>query len=173
MAATDSGPLVFRASDADRDDAVQALRDGAADGRLSHDTFLRRVTLALRARRVDELSGLVGDLPSPPRKSAGPGREVLLRAVGWCSAFTTELQAAWQRPRLPHLVLPRGDQLVLTVGRSPDCDLAIRDQTVSWRHAELRQNGGAWFLVDLGSTNGTRVNGWRAGGGCPCGPVTA
>jgi pSer/pThr/pTyr-binding forkhead associated (FHA) protein len=54
---------------------------------------------------------------------------------------------------------------VFTIGRSPDSDLPLGDITVSWRHAELRRSGGAWVLTDLGSTNGTRVNGWRADSG--------
>ena len=41
----------------------------------------------------------------------------------------------------------------------------LRDMTVSWRHAELRPSAGHWVLVDLGSKNGTHVNGWRAGAG--------
>ena len=36
---------------------------------------------------------------------------------------------------------------------------------MSWHHAELRYSGETWVLVDLGSTNGTRVNGWRADSG--------
>lgn len=164
MAATDSVPPAFRASDADREDVIRALRDGAADGRLTHDTFLHRVSLALRARRVRELSDLLGDLPAPPAQPAGRSRELVLRAVGWWSAFTTELQAAWQRPRLATLVLPRGNQALLRIGRSPDCDLSLPDLTVSWQHAELRRTGSGWIIADAGSKNGTRVNGWRADG---------
>lgn len=165
MAATDSVPPVVRASDADRDNVIRALRDGAADGRLSHDTFLHRISLALRARRVEELSGLVGDLPPVSRQPAVRGPELVLRAVGWWSAFTTELQAAWQRPRLATLALPRGERALLRIGRSPDCDLTLPDPTVSWLHAELRRTRSGWMLADAGSKNGTRVNGWRAGSG--------
>jgi hypothetical protein len=165
MAATDSVPSALRASDADRENVIRALRDGAAEGRLTHDTFLHRVSLALRARRVGELSDLLGDLPHPPRQTAVRGRELVLRAVGWWSGLTTELQAAWQRPRLATLVLPRGDQTLLRIGRSPDCDLTLPDLTVSWLHAELRRRGSEWMLTDAGSKNGTRVNGWRVSTG--------
>jgi len=165
MAAANSGPLVLRASDADRENVIEALRNGAAEGRLSHDTFLHRVSIALRARRVQELTDLLGDLPAPPRQAPVRGREFVLRAVGWWSAFTTDLQAAWQRPRQARLMLPRGDQTVLRIGRSPDCDLTLPDPTVSWLHAELRRTGDGWEVGDAGSKNGTRVNGWRVGSG--------
>jgi hypothetical protein len=53
------------------------------------------------------------------------------------------------------LVPPRG----ATIGRSRDCDVVLEDSGVSRRHAELRPEGGAWTIEDLGSTNGVRVNG--------------
>jgi pSer/pThr/pTyr-binding forkhead associated (FHA) protein len=59
---------------------------------------------------------------------------------------------------------------VFVIGRSPQSDLELRDMSVSWRHAELRRSAGEWALVDLGSTNGTRVNGWQAGPGFPVRP---
>src|SRR5215471_3808198 len=68
-------------------------------------------------------------------------------------------------PAMRELALPRGPRTVFTIGRSPDCDLPLGDPTVSWLHAELRRTGDDWVLVDLGSLNGTRVNGWRADSG--------
>jgi hypothetical protein len=165
MAASDSGPRVLRASDADRENAIHVLQDGAAEGRLSHDTFLHRITIALRARRAEELSGLLGDLPAAGREPAARGLALLTRAVTWWSDVTGELKNARRAPRVARLVLPRGDQAVLTIGRSPDCDLTLADITVSWRHAELRCVSEGWVLADLSSTNGTRVNGWRVGKG--------
>lgn len=47
----------------------------------------------------------------------------------------------------------------LRIGRSPDNDLILRDPATSGHHARLEKRGEAWFLVDLGSTNGTLVNG--------------
>jgi hypothetical protein len=53
----------------------------------------------------------------------------------------------------------------ILIGRSPECDLRIDDPGVSRRHAELRvtysHEGMHIEVVDLGSTNGTRVNGQR------------
>jgi hypothetical protein len=47
----------------------------------------------------------------------------------------------------------------VTIGRMPDCTVPLADPNVSRRHAEIRRDGDRVFLVDLGSTNGTRVNG--------------
>ena len=48
-----------------------------------------------------------------------------------------------------------------TIGRSKDCDIRLTDPNVSRRHAELRQEGTAYWILDLGSTNGVTVNGRR------------
>lgn len=49
----------------------------------------------------------------------------------------------------------------LSIGRGEECDLAIRDVSVSRHHASLRVEGSSVTLLDNGSTNGTRVNGER------------
>jgi hypothetical protein len=49
----------------------------------------------------------------------------------------------------------------VVIGRSKDCDIQIADPNASRRHAELRQEGSAYWLIDLDSTNGTAVNGHR------------
>jgi hypothetical protein len=62
------------------------------------------------------------------------------------------------------LVLPAGDRVVLgsavvTIGRSKQSDVVLDDASVSRRHAEIRPEGDGYKVVDLDSTNGTRVNG--------------
>ena len=47
----------------------------------------------------------------------------------------------------------------VTIGRLPECDVVLGDPNVSRRHAEIRRQGTGFIVVDLGSTNGTRVNG--------------
>jgi hypothetical protein len=47
----------------------------------------------------------------------------------------------------------------VVIGRMSNSDVVLADSNVSRRHAELRRDGGRWVLVDLGSTNGTLVNG--------------
>ncbi|MDO4240317.1 FHA domain-containing protein [Micrococcus sp.] len=53
------------------------------------------------------------------------------------------------------------DTPVVSVGRHPDADILLDDVTVSRRHVELRAVDGGHQLVDLGSLNGTYVNGDR------------
>ena len=64
------------------------------------------------------------------------------------------------------LVLPNNERFVLgnhvtTLGRLPDCDLTLNDANVSRRHAEIRPMGDNFVLIDLCSTNGSKVNGMR------------
>jgi hypothetical protein len=47
----------------------------------------------------------------------------------------------------------------VVLGRSRECDIQIEDSNVSRRHAELRQEGTTYWIVDLDSTNGIEVNG--------------
>jgi pSer/pThr/pTyr-binding forkhead associated (FHA) protein len=53
------------------------------------------------------------------------------------------------------------DKRRVVIGRSKDSDIQVSDQNVSRRHAEVRQEGAAYWVVDLDSTNGTEVNGRR------------
>jgi hypothetical protein len=50
----------------------------------------------------------------------------------------------------------------VTAGRGNGCDLVVRDTTVSREHAAFVLRGDTWWVLDLGSTNGTRINGLRA-----------
>lgn len=69
----------MRASDADRGDVVEVLRDHAAAGRLTTEELEGRTDRALAARTVGELNGLLGDLPSvrPSRRS------IAVRNAAW------------------------------------------------------------------------------------------
>lgn len=151
-----------RLSDAQRDRVLGVLREGAAQGKLSHDTFMRRMELALAARRPEELAALTSDLDSGGRWSQG-----LVRAVGGISAFPGRLRRAWQTERLPRLLLPVPGPHPLRIGRDPANGLRLNHETVSRLHAELHALNGRWLLRDLGSTNGTCVNGQRLVGSIP------
>ncbi|MFB4349811.1 FHA domain-containing protein [Microbacterium sp. CR_7] len=62
------------------------------------------------------------------------------------------------------LELPLGTD-TLTIGRSSECALVIRDDYTSSHHARLLLRGDAWAIQDLESTNGTFVAGNRVTGG--------
>jgi len=49
-------------------------------------------------------------------------------------------------------------QSEILLGRDTHCDIPLQDDTVSVRHARLSHHHGQWWLEDLGSTNGTRLN---------------
>lgn len=62
------------------------------------------------------------------------------------------------------ILLPTGDRVplgedTLSIGRLPECNIVLGDKKVSRQHAEIRATSAGWMVVDLGSTNGTRVNG--------------
>ena len=62
------------------------------------------------------------------------------------------------------IVLPDGKRVSVgedpvAIGRMPECDIVLADHNVSRRHAEVRRQDGGFVVVDLGSTNGTKVNG--------------
>lgn len=44
------------------------------------------------------------------------------------------------------------------IGRDPGCDLPLMDETISTRHARLAYHHNQWWVEDLNTTNGTRLN---------------
>ena len=100
-------------------------------------------------------------IPAPPPASEA-GRTMVYssgRAAGPLEDRVAE------RRQTAVLVLD-GKRLVVaasgvTLGRSRECDIVLDDANVSRTHAELRPRGGSWVLTDLGSTNGSTVNGRR------------
>ncbi|MDP9033556.1 MAG: GGDEF domain-containing protein [Myxococcota bacterium] len=78
------------------------------------------------------------------------------------------LQRELRRAVAPSLVVILGPDVgarvvlhrSVEVGRDPSCELPLRDENVSWRHARIEDRGdGEWVAVDLASTNGTLVDG--------------
>jgi hypothetical protein len=140
--------VTTRASDDTREHTVAQLRAGLTTGRVGMETFVKRIDEAYAAKTRDELSHLTRDLP---------GRWAWWHRVAAWVAGSPTAQAS-QNPRLRPPPIQAGS--AVTLGRSPECDYVIRSAAVSARHAELRRSAEGWSLRDLGSRNGTRVNGW-------------
>jgi hypothetical protein len=98
--------------------------------------------------------------PGPAEQS---GRTMVYSAAG---RVAEPLEERARERRENALLLVDGRRLVVgpdgvTLGRSSRCDVVLDDANVSRQHAELRPRGGSWVLTDLGSTNGSSVNGRR------------
>ncbi len=147
----------MRACDADRDRVIGELRERFADGSLAQESFVFRVDAALRARRHGELAEILADLPGP---RVSPARAALGR-LAQARRAAARWMAGYLQPPPPALILPPGTKGTFTIGRDAACDLVLSDMTVSRTHAGLQREADDWMLSDAGSTNGTRLNGWR------------
>ena len=127
----------MRPSHDTREQTIAELRRGYLAGRLGTDTFAHRLGDAFESPSREHLRGLTADLP------AAPPRSLLGRL----------------RARLSPRALPQRVGARLIIGRSSSCEIVLGDDTVSRRHAQLRFVDGRWLLRDLGSSNGTYVNG--------------
>jgi hypothetical protein len=132
-----------RPTDDTRERTLATLRRGYASGSLHTDTLGVRIDQALRARSEHELRGLTADVPAASRL-----RRALARVRGALSPEPAGLLSGVSRGQI-------------TLGRSSSCQLVFDDDTVSRRHAALVVRDGTWHIVDLGSSNGTYINGRR------------
>jgi hypothetical protein len=103
----------------------------------------RMVTGAAGASDVAGAGVPAGALPGRPR--------LVLSAGGRAKTGSPESRGEEQVLYLTHSVT--------VMGRAADADLRLNDPGISRRHAEVRQEAGSYFLIDLGSTNGSRVDG--------------
>ena len=82
--------------------------------------------------------------------------------TGWFEIEARFARGRWCRAG--SLVLPTGERFTLaehpiSIGRRPECNIVLADPNVSRNHAEIRPQGDGFVLTDLGSTNGSKVNG--------------
>jgi Protein of unknown function (DUF3662)/FHA domain len=99
--------------------------------------------------------------PSAPAPSSGDFGHTMVYSP---SREARKLEPASDRGQA--LLVGGGRRNVLSgsrvvVGRSREADIVLQDPNVSRRHAELRRGDEGWQVVDLGSTNGIKVNGRR------------
>jgi hypothetical protein len=125
--------------------------------------LLDRIRSAFRRRDPDPDDAGADWRPVPqssPGAWAPPGMADAARwppqPVSWTSAPGGPREPADPAP----MVFPPGSGTSFSIGRTQDCDLRIADLSVSRRHAQLDRGEDGWLLSDLGSHNGTRVNGW-------------
>jgi hypothetical protein len=131
--------------------------------------LMDRIRAAFRRRDPDPDAAGQDWRPGPraaPAMWAPPGPAGPADAGDWPGppVLWTGRQDGSAGPRDPGrpspMVFPPGSGTSFTIGRTQDCDLRIGDLSVSRRHAQLDRGEDGWLLSDLGSHNGTRVNGW-------------
>lgn len=146
-----------RASDADRERVLDLLRVRCAEGYLSVDTLSRRVDATYRARTANQLEDLVVDLPRRLSEQA----RTAWRRLGTFTAAGSKASGVDGGSLAVSAAEVDAASGRMVLGRSTVVDVRLRDPSVSRRHAALRHEDGRWTIEDLGSLNGTVVNGRR------------
>jgi Protein of unknown function (DUF3662)/FHA domain len=138
----------------------------APDVLVTTDTDLAVGEFGIATRLVSADGGEPELEEAPPELPMGePGQTMIYRAPVPVAGADEEAPPAPAEPEVVTLTMAGRKQDVtssrLVLGRSRACDVYVADLNVSRRHAELRQEGATYWIVDLGSTNGTVVNGKR------------
>jgi hypothetical protein len=126
---------------------------------------LAELARGLTAATFERQMGPFALMQRPPPES----RAVLSKAAGVGTTLNPVLQlkappASIDFADLLVALLPpptRDGSLELFIGRSPDCELVVEDVQVSKRHAVIRWNGTDGVISELGSANGTYINGHK------------
>ncbi len=121
------------------------------------ETIARDAASRVRASARAEGAGFVGPVAVDLNEDASV-------RLGRLSINSTFDESAHPTVASSWLELPDGNRIDLpprpvTLGRLPESDIVLDDPNCSRRHAELQPEGDSYTLVDLGSTNGSSVNG--------------
>ena len=170
---------------ADRGPAAEAQTVGEPATRYEPASVLSVPPLVVRGGPAADEAG------DPPAEGARPGGAAEAASVGMSSAPATRYEpasvlsvpplVAGGGPAADEATPPAGTSFEVrapdgeprrirlgdgrhVLGRAKDCDVAIDDRTLSHRHAALIVRGGRVTVVDLGSLNGSFVNGTRVRG---------
>ena len=106
-----------------------------------------------QARKARQRRPAPAAKPARPGKTPRPGRGTpreLLVTAGVAAGTSLAL-----------------DSQQITIGRADDATLVLNDDYASTRHARIFPQDGQWLVEDLGSTNGTLVNGRKLDGAVP------
>lgn len=162
------GRRLVRQMDRDR-------RVGASGQRVAPNVFVYRLSVTDRERFASFEEALCVELVEAAREHAKAESYVFLgrvdvvftedaRLSGGTFELSAEVRAAPGGRPMGSLVVPGAatvpyDDAPIIIGRLDTCDVMLNDPTVSRTHAEVRRSGDGFEVVDLGSRNGTRVNG--------------
>jgi hypothetical protein len=114
------------------------------------------VTLELGSYRVRITPAPAGAAPAPPQRTESLARELMRSLLGDGAQPTLELTTGPGAPSSRALAPPESS---LVIGRGDEANWIILDEDLSRAHAEIRRGWDGTRIIDLGSKNGTRVDG--------------
>lgn len=126
---------------------------------------LRSDVFGVRVRRMPEAAAPSGAPAKPTAAPAAPATRPSAAPGGPATTATASRIVITSGPKAG-LELPLGTE-PLTIGRSSEAGLVIRDDYTSSQHARLLLRGDQWMLQDLESTNGTFHGGERVAPNAP------
>jgi hypothetical protein len=97
-----------------------------------------------------------------PRSEAEPGATMIYKPKQPETEAISPEELGMEREIVTLSIDGRPHELTqrrVVIGRSKQCEIQLSDPNVSRRHAEVRQEGATYWLIDLDSTNGVEVNG--------------
>ena len=134
---------------------------------MEEDDDLSVGEFGIATRMVQPQRGRPVDVPPEVQPQAAPSETKIFRPpAADTEAVSSEDAAALDLAHASAVLVVGGKRhelanRALVLGRSRDSDIPVDDPNVSRRHAEIRHENGAYWIVDLGSTNGVTVNGER------------